>query len=466
MRLLTALRKHRILLQKAREDIDMRMFCRKRIPLFITLVTFLLFFLSACGNTESAESQTQGNTTLVLADFENSSYLRKLAESYQQTHADVSIEIRQYERSDQTEEDGVLLLQREIVSGTGPDLINYGSGYTTSDIVGAYTEDLLPRLTGQGTYYDNILQAFVYQEKLYAVPLGFTLKSFVGAAEHLDHRESWTIREMMACYEAQRDERILYPGEQKIDVFATMMSGSLEYYIDWETGECRFDGEEFCAVMEFCNGFPDHLEITEDFSTKQTYLDDKALLLPISVQDAFDICKAEYIFDDREITFIGFPVESGCGTMIRPSGPVLAINSVSTHSEAAWDFIEWCLGEECQNEMTSGFPINRNALETRLAEAMKTEYETGSDGSQTPVVKDQILFEGDDPEAFYCITQGQADALRSLIETADRSSTTDMEIYKILLEEIEAYFSGQKGLEETADIIQARVAVYINEKIS
>lgn len=434
---------------------------KRRIILALLLFTLLC---SACGTAENQEASE--GTTLVLADFENSSYLRQLAESYQETHGGITIEIKQYERSDQTEEDGVLLLQREIISGTGPDLINYGSGYTTSDIVGVYTEDLLPRLTGQDAYYENILQAFTYQDSLYAVPLGFTLKSFAGAAERLEGRESWTIRELMACYESQRDERILYPGEQKIDVFGTLMSGSLEYYIDWETGVCSFDGEEFRAVMEFCNGFPDHLELADDFSTKQTYLDDKALLLPITIQDVFDICKAEYIFDDREITFIGFPVESGCGTMIEPSGPVLAVSGVSAHSEAAWDFIEWCLGEDAQGGLPSGFPVNRDALEARLTEAMEIEYETGSDGAQTPVVKDRIIFEGDDPEELCCVTPEQADCLRTLIETADFSSTTDMEIYNILLEEIAAYFDGQKTLDETADIIQSRVEIVVNEKIS
>lgn len=430
----------------------------------LLILAGLLVFLSACGGAEPAG--TSDEVTLVLADFDNSTYLRQLAEDYQQTHSGITIEIVPYERTDQTESDGIQRLQREIVSGTGPDLVNYGSGYATGDIAGGYTENLLPALAGQELYFDNILQAFTYQDGLYAVPLGFTLKSFVGAAEHLEGRKSWTIGELMECYEAQRDERILYPGEQKKDVFGTILSGSMEYYIDWETGKCDFDGEEFCAVMEFCNRFPDQLEIADDFSTKQTYPDDKALLLPISVADVFDICKAGIIFDEREVTYIGFPVEDGCGTMIQSCGPVLAVSHNSAHTGAAIDFIEWCLDEDAQSELVSGFPINRNALETRLSEAMEIEYGTGNDDTQKPVVKDTILFEGDDPEELYCITQAQADELLELIGSANRRSTTDMEIYKILLEEIAAYFDGQKSLEETAGIIQSRVSMYVNETIS
>ena len=102
-----------------------------------TLLALLILVtaLAACGR--DGEGQEEGQAeVLVLAAFDQSSYLRRQVELYNQSQDDFQIEILQYERSEIPEEDGVLRLQREIVSGNGPDLIDFGNGYTTSDIVG------------------------------------------------------------------------------------------------------------------------------------------------------------------------------------------------------------------------------------------------------------------------------------------------------------------------------------------
>lgn len=430
----------------------------------------LVATLAACGR--DGEGQEEGRTegqaeVLVLAAFDQSSYLRRQVELYNQSQDDYRIEIQQYERSEIPEEDGVLRLQREIVSGNGPDLIDFGNGYTTSDIVGKYTEDLSAYLGEEGrkACFDNILTAFSYQEGLYAVPLGFLLKSFAGRTENLGGRSSWTIGEMLECIQGQEKQRLLYPGAFKLDVFATILTGSMEYYIDWETGECTFDGEEFRAVLEFCDSFSDRLDMEPDFSMKKAFLEDEALLLPVRIGTVYDICEEELIFDGQEVTFVGFPVTGGSGTMIESCGPVLAVSSGSRHKEAAWEFIRRCLEPPAQRELPSGFPVCRGVLEERLEDAMKTEYETDENGREQPVVKHQVLFEGEEPVDIYSITQEQADRLLALLEGARACSQTDDKIYQIFLDEAGGYFSGDKSLEETADVIQARVSMYVAEKI-
>ena len=419
---------------------------------------------------EADNGVTQEPTVLVLASFEDSPYLQRRVELYNQTHADYQIEIKRYERSENMEEDGVLLIQREIVSGKGPDIINYGDDYATGDIAGAYTEDLFPYMGEdyQELYFGNILKAFAYEESLYAVPLEFWLKSFAGRKDNLGERSSWTIREMMECYHdyhEQESDRRLYPGAYKLDVFGAILAGNMEYYIDWESGECSFNGEEFCAVLEFCNEFSDHLELPDGYSSKQAYLDDKALLSYENIFSVYDVYESEYTFGGQEVTFIGFPVEGKNGTIIESFGPVLAISAGSKNKDAAWEFISECLSPSAQRELTFGFPICRVVLEERIAEAMEIEYETDENGERKPVAKEQILFAGEDPVDIYNITQKQADQLIALIEQAEIRSQPEWNIYNVFLEEVAYYFSGAKSLKETADVIQARVSIYVNERI-
>lgn len=123
---------------------------KKILSVWVLLILVLLMpGLSACSG-EGQSEQAEEPEILVLAAFEESPYLRKQVELYNAAQDDYDIIIKQYERSEKPEEDGVLRLQREIVSGSGPDLIDFGNGYTTSDIVGMYTEDLYAWLGGGG----------------------------------------------------------------------------------------------------------------------------------------------------------------------------------------------------------------------------------------------------------------------------------------------------------------------------
>ena len=145
------------------------------------VILFALFIcMVACG--KKTEDSQEEKTVMVLATFEGSTILKTQVEQYNQKNADYRIEIKHYERSEDPKEDGILLLQREIVLGEGPDLIDFGNGYTTSDIVGGYTEDLFLYLDEKErqAYFENMVEAFSYREKLYALPLGFCLESFVG----------------------------------------------------------------------------------------------------------------------------------------------------------------------------------------------------------------------------------------------------------------------------------------------
>ena len=433
------------------------------------LAAAALLFTSCGSQGGQGHSSQEGPVTLVLASFQDNPVLGRQVELFNRSHDDYQIEIQKYTRWDSAEEDGRARMQREIISGKGPDLIDFGSDYATGDIVGCYTEDLYPYLESglenPEDYFRNIWDAFRYKDGLYAVPTCFTLSTFAGINENLGGRSGWNIQEMMDCYEERRDEMILYPGEQKIDVFGTILNGSMEYYIDWENGLCSFDGKEFRQVLEFANSFPDSLNLEEDFSVKQTFLDGRALLLPLKIADIYDICNAGFIFGGSEISYIGFPVEGKSGTIINVPGPVLAISIGSGHKEVCWEFITQFLGKEYQGELDSGLPVCRSVLEEKLRAGMETEYSQDQEGKRSPIAKAYIRIEGEDPIEVYQITQAQADTLLHLIESAGLSTSNDRPLYNAVIEEARRYFAGERTLEETLRNIQGRASIYVNERI-
>lgn len=423
----------------------------------ITLLLVLALCLSSCGRKEN-----QGPVVLVLATFQEESELHKQVEIFNQNHRDYQIEIKTYQRADISEEDGIAQIQREIIAGNGPDLIDFGDNYSNTDVMGGYTEDLLPYLDGdRDEYFTNILDSLCYKGCLYAIPTWFSLDTFAGSKEALGGREQWNIQEMMACYQEQPEGVMLYPGETRYDVLSRILTGSMEYYIDWENGTCSFDQGEFGQVLSFAASFPEGLEIDNDFSVKQTFLDGKALIIPTHIMGGYDIADAEYVFDDTDISYIGYPVEGVSGTVISPKSPVLAISGKSGHKEICWEFISQYLDVEYQKKL--GLPINRAAMEEKLAQSLEIEYEM-VDGKKQPVAKSQVSFEGDDqPQDIYCLTEEQAQKLMLIIESAQINDAVDYHLYRIIMDEVDSYFSGDKTLEEVTKIIQNKASIYVSE---
>lgn len=429
----------------------------------LLLLIGLVLGLTACGK---EEEPVNGVTTLKLAMFQNNAQVREQVLLFNESHTDYQIEIVEYKRSYNPQEDGVAKLQREIISGEGPDIIDFGTPFTTSDIVGEYTENLLPYLEQEAELelFDNILETFYYEDKLYALPISFRLSSYAGDKDVLEQRTTWNITEMMECYLKNSDSRILYPGEMKGVVFGGILYGSSNYYIDWENGSCRFDGEEFRQVLEFSNMFPDTLNIDMDYSVKQAIEDGETLLYHASISDIYDICNMEFLFDGNE-TYIGYPVEGNSGTMAENCGCMLGISFSSKHKEVAWEFIVGFLQEDYQKQIDWGLPMNKTALLGMLEANREIEYEINEEGQEVPVVKGQLRFEGEEPVDFYYISKEQGDKLLELIEGVEFCNATNTQLHFILLEEANAYFAGDKTVEQAMEAMQNRATIFVSERV-
>ena len=60
-------------------------------------------------------------------------------------------------------------------------------------------------------------------------------------------------------------------------------------------------------------------------------------------------------------------------------------------------------------------------------------------------------------------TQEEVDMYMDLIDNTKKVGGWNQAILDIIIEESKAYFSGDKNVDETADIIQNRVKTYVNE---
>lgn len=431
----------------------------------LLLLGTVLMLCSCSSGEESASGET---VSLTLVSFEESRELTEQVNLFNETHEGYRIEVQIYGQEDADKDDRIEKLQREIAADRGPDLVNYGSHYASNYCLGHYTENLLNYLPEdwQSIYFSNILESFFMDGGLYAIPVGFSLSTFAGRRDMLGDRERWSIQEMIQVYREREEDVILYPGETKADVFWRILSHNMEYFIDWERGRCSFDSGEFRDILEFSNTFPDMLRITEDYSPKTLFAEGKTLLYPVSVSGIYDICRAGRILATDEVAYVGFPVGGGYGTVIQPSSLVLAISATSEYKDISWEFIAQFLAPGYQAEkLNRCLPLRRDALEHMLEEAGNMDYAVDADGNETPIVKSEILFEGEDPIEIYYMEETEKKQLLRLIDTASLNDAIDYTLYYTLQEEAQSYFAGDKTLDEAVDVIQRRASLYVAERM-
>ena len=56
------------------------------------------------------------------------------------------------------------------------------------------------------------------------------------------------------------------------------------------------------------------------------------------------------------------------------------------------------------------------------------------------------------------------DDLRDIVMSADRINSTDTTIMIIMREEVQAYFAGDKTLDEVIEVINSRARLYLDER--
>ena len=65
---------------------------------------------------------------------------------------------------------------------------------------------------------------------------------------------------------------------------------------------------------------------------------------------------------------------------------------------------------------------------------------------------------------FYALSQAEADQIMDIINRTTRVIDEDDELMGIILEDTQAYFAGQKSLDDVVRQLQSKMNIYINEQ--
>lgn len=414
--------------------------------------------------TKTPYDQVPQKTTLTLACVYLGYDIKNQILDFNRKSSDYRIEVRDYSEFN-TEDDysaGYTKLITEIGSGAVPDImLTDGLPIETFGAKGLLA-DLWPfidadeELGGRAGVLEPVFNALSQDGKLYEITSNFYITTIAGPASIVGTEPGWTYDEMYAALDQMPEGCELFSlGTTRSDVFSSICMLNLSRFVDWTTGECSFDSDDFISLMEFANRFPEtfdweHHEWTNEDSDAYRIKEGRQLLVTLSLSDPYSYNYYSEMFNG-DMALKGFPDVPGSGAVFNMNGTGLAIASTCKNQDAAWSFVRTLLTREYQENYTYGFCTNRELCEENIQSMVGESYYS----------YDQVT--GEEKEIIF--TQENADLITDLINnTSMVADYNTSQINDIINEEVAYYFSGEKTAQDVAATIQNRVSIYVNEQ--
>lgn len=383
-------------------------------------------------------------------------------------------EYNDYENGDY--DAGRTKLLTEILSGNVPDIIALNQLPYKQFAAKGLLEDLYPWIDQdpelkREDFFSNVFQALEVDGKLYEITPSFNIETLIGATTVVGDKPGWTYKDLLAALATMPegcDPMDMYTDRETI--LRTLLYADLDHYVDWTSGKCSFDSEDFIEMLEFAAMFPDSIPDDMEWeSTSDRIAQGRQMLTSAYLYSVDSLLWSDVQFGEAGCTYIGYPTNNGVGSMMYLDAGY-GMSAACKNKEAAWEFMRTYLLKDAQEEVW-GIPVSRVVFQEKLDEAMTPEYQLDENGKimlDENGEKIQIprgsYWEEDGEHAIYAMTQEQADKLLEAITTCTKVYNYDESIYNIVYEQAQAYFSGQKSVKDVVKLIQSKVTIYVNEQ--
>ena len=410
---------------------------------------------------------------------------------------------------------GIQKLNTEMLSGKLPDMIDintYSMPIEQYAAKGFLTDlyeliDADPDMSRE-SFVQPVLKALESADgKLYQLPQTFAVDTAIALDKVVGEYDTWNLAAVKDAMTKLQDGATVFDVYcTKSDILSTCISRNIDAFVDWENGAAHFDSDEFKALLEFANSFPDTYDWEnadeEDQDSAQNRMNaGKQLMSSFYVSSLEDILYQLTGYNGK-VKFVGYPSEDGTSNHAFQIDGAIAISSTCADKTAAWNFMKQFLNEEYQSSYNIwSFPINQAAFDAKLKEMMTEEYQTDDNGNvmkddngnpiRIPKVTyytdgngtmtgystgnggvavmqasaDGSVEMGENGEVnVYAMTQEQADEILGLINATTAVYGYDESIMGIITDEAAPYFAGEKSLDDTVNMIQSRVNLYVAEQ--
>ena len=367
---------------------------------------------------------SEGKQTLHIAAAVGSLELDELVKQFNRAHRDCVAVIDYYP------ENAYDRLCTEMMAGDGPDVLDLT--WLSLPLNSSYLVDLYPYIDAdpdvdRDMFVPTVISSLELNGQLTSLPAAFVVLTMTARVADVGERTDWTIEELQNLWEQRTDDIFLMSGwmdrHNYLSWLATLTTGD---FIDWENGTARYDSEDFIRQLQFCETLSDYVEYNDEVAEKPCLVEFE------DVQNLVRINGVRYNYKE-DFTYIGFPGDGEYGSFFDVNQLHFAISANSDKKDLAWEFIRLALTKKNQEVICDSWqlPIRMDVMDARI------ETVVGN-------VSDRQRF-------------------RQLIQKPLRFVSSNDTIHQIVTEEGEAYFDGQRTVEEAAERIQNRVTLFLSE---
>ncbi|MDE6593018.1 MAG: extracellular solute-binding protein, partial [Oscillospiraceae bacterium] len=401
---------------------------------------------------------------IILAgdEYSISAFIENEAVKFNNLSDDYFITVKKYGYADYDR------MNMDIISGNIPDILisdsvtpieNYISKGMFADMYELIDSD--PELCRED-FIPSLLSACESDGKLYRFTDSFRIFTLLGK-EKIFGNETLTFERLCEIAEKYPDNTEVFPGCTKYDLlYAAMDFG----YIDYENAECSFDSEQFIKLLEYSDKLSDNINLDDYFNDEfwsrfeTMFSDESALLMTAYLSDFTDLYRFERVQFADSVSAVGFPRKSGSGTaFVIQTGISVSAKADEKTREGAWQFVRKLLAPEYQ-DCVSEFPVRNDSLQKLAERDMKHDPDRANYGIVVMGGMALSSAVGDIGEP----NEEDVQSVMDIIASADNILREDRTINDILAEEAANYYSGSKTAEETAELIQMRIRLYLTEQ--
>ena len=348
-------------------------------------------------------------------------------------------------------------LSVDLIAGDGPDIL-----LNTLNLKQFNSSDVLVDLSScipEGNYFNNVFEAAKTDGVLYQMPLTCGICGISTDRENAGSTVGMSYDEYTAFVSGicNGDDPV---DMTQLDFFCLCIDNMSDLFMT-EDGIC-FDNDVFRELAAYTNDNifdPIVIEYSDPFEQWSAELDaqDEEHPAQLITIESFNHFAREYKFDDKDPVFLGLPSSDGRGPSISCNDSV-AVSAKSDNVDGCIEFVGVLLSDEIQTSFadSGATPVNVDAFEISAARSVQIFNDTMAEieaRSYDAFMFNIVYLDDEDIEEY-----------EDLIRSCDHMPATDNAVMLIVREEIQAYFAGQKSIDEVLDTITNRVDLFVSER--
>ena len=408
----------------------------KKVILSALVLTILFTAITGCG-----KGQTQESGELTIATLFESRFLEIAARRYEELNEGVKITINVYstEMGQQITDTEAYsqYINTALMSGLGEDIIDIRRLAWVHLADKGKLLDLNDKIEfTQGAYYQNVLDAYIYNGGRYTIPLNFNFDviTFNDIYSDISIPDGLTLDWLLSLAEEYPDPPLFRSSTGMGPAMLAYRWFLLDFhdFIDVKEKEANVDSDKFIHLLESIHSISDNLRGPEKGET--------ALMSQLVLYTATN--STGWVEDYSDLFLLG----NDDGDRLFSTIEFLpAINANSENKELAADFLQFLISEEMQASPELMYcPVNINAADHVAALTFTESQKSGFDAGNFNLENNIAIF-------------------NELAKRLTVVEYSDFYLTHFVYDEITRYFNGEVSAEQAAKNLQSRLNTYLKE---